>query len=149
MRVAKKHLPPDLGSYNFFKESDPAQIKYEMLRDKMVSNKSVVQVCKDFNFTRKTFYDTLERFKQEGMVGLLDKTTGPQKRHKVDPELEKAIIRIKREHLSDHRFKVPQVFQTLKDEYVEKGLEVTISVKTVERVLIDHGLHEPRPKKNG
>lgn len=146
--LEKKHLPPDLAENGFFKESDSTQVKYEMIRSKATTKKSVVEVCQEFNFSRKTFYDARERFDEEGLVGLVDRLPGPRSRHKVDSEMEETIVRIKREHTDDSRFKVPQVFQALKEEYAERCLPVNISSKTVERVLMDHGLHTPRSKKN-
>jgi len=144
----KKHLPPDLAKNGFFKESDSTQVKYEMLRTNATTKKSVVEVCQEFNFSRKAFYNAKERFNEDGLVGLIDRLPGPRGRHKVDSEMEETIVRIKREHMNDPKFKVPQVFQALKEEYTERCLPVNISTKTVERVLIDHGLHTPRSKKN-
>ncbi|MDD4347122.1 MAG: helix-turn-helix domain-containing protein [Desulfitobacteriaceae bacterium] len=146
--MEKKHLPSDLASNDFFKESDSVQVKYELIRAKATTKKSVVEVCQECNFSRRTFYEVKKRFDDEGLVGLVDKLPGPRSRHKVDSEMEKAIIRIKREHMNDSMFKVPQVFKALEEEYAEKCLPVNISPKTVERVLIDHGLHTPRSKKN-
>lgn len=144
----KKHLPPDLAKNSFFDESDTTQVKYEMLRAKAITKKSVVEVCREFNFSRRAFYDIKERFDEEGLPGLVEKLPGPRSRHKVDSEMEAAIVRIKREHLNDPRFRVPQVYQALKDEYAERDLPFDVSAKTVERVLMDYGLHIPRPKKN-
>jgi len=146
--LEKKHLPPDLAVNSFFDESDTTQVKYEMLRAKAFTKKSVVEVCREFNFSRRAFYDIMKRFDEEGLPGLVEKLPGPHGRHKVDSEMEATIVRIKREHLHDPRFRVPQVYQALRDEYAERGLPVDVSSKTVERVLMDHGLHTPRPKKN-
>jgi hypothetical protein len=139
------HLPPELAQNKFFKESDSAQVKYEMLRLEATTKKPVVKVCSEFGYTRKTFYDTKARFEKEGMAGLLDKPAGPKGPRKLTPELEETIVRIKKEN---PKYKVPQVYAALKEEYSLQGAELNISAKTVERVLIKHGLHTPRVKKN-
>jgi len=47
--------------------------------------------------------------------------------------MEADIVRIKREHMDDPKFRVPQVYQVLKDEYAARGVVLNITVKTVER----------------
>lgn len=139
------HLPPELAQNNFFKENDSAQVKYEMLRMEATTKKPVVKVCAEFGYTRKTFYDTKARFESEGMAGLLDRPAGPKGPRKLTPILEEEIVRIKKEN---PQFKVTQVYEALQEECSQKGIAVTIGSKTVERVLIKHGLHTPRVKKN-
>lgn len=40
------------------------------------------------------------------------------------------------------------MYEALKEECYLQGIELNISTKTVERVLIKHGLHTPRVKKS-
>jgi transposase len=146
----KDHLPPALAKNTFFKKEDAAQAKYEMLRMEAVTKKPVTQVCKDFSYTRKIFYDTKARYDSEGLAGLLDRVRGPKNPVKVTDKVEDLVLSIKREHLDDPKFKNTHLYELLKEECATRGIPLTISQKTVDRILLKHNLHIPRPrsKKN-
>ena len=138
-------LPEELLANTFFKEHDGSQVKYEMLLREATTDESVIKVSTEFGYTRNTFCDAKVRFENEGLGGLLDRPAGPKGPRKLTHEVEEAIIRIKRDN---PEYKVPQVFEALGEECTRIGIEVNIGSKTVERVLIKHGLHTPRVKKN-
>ena len=53
--MEKDHLPSILAKNPFFKKEETA--KYEMLHMEATTKKPVTQVCKDFSYTRKNYYD--------------------------------------------------------------------------------------------
>lgn len=146
----KDHLPQKLAGNPFFKKEDSAVTKYEMLRMEATTKKPVTQVCKEFNYTRKIFYDTKDRYENEGIAGLLDKVPGPKNPLKVTDQLEEMVLSIKREHLNDPKFKNTHLYETLKEQCAANGIPLSISQKTVDRILVKHHLYIPRPrgKKN-
>ncbi|MDH7578866.1 MAG: helix-turn-helix domain-containing protein [Bacillota bacterium] len=114
------------------------------------TKKPVTQVCKEFSYTRKIFYDAKARYEKEGMAGLLERTPGPKNPRKVTDQIEDLVLSIKREHLDDPKFKNTHLYELLKEECAAKGIPLTISQKTVDRILLRHNLHIPRSrsKKN-
>ncbi len=79
---------------DFFDPRDLVQVKYEMLRKVKKEGKTVSGVVKKFGFSRPAFYQIKENFKKEGLPGLLPKKRGPQKGHKLTPEVMTYIKRI-------------------------------------------------------
>jgi transposase len=146
----KDHLPQALARNPFYKKEDTAQTKYEMLRMEATAKKPVTQVCKEFSYTRKIFYDAKARYENDGMAGLLDKVPGPKNPLKVTDQIEELVLSIKREHLNDPKFKNSHLYEILKEECAARGILLTISQKTVDRILLRNNLHIPRPrsKKN-
>lgn len=71
----------------FFKSSDRGQLKYEMLRAHCHEGRFITKVCKEFGYSRESFYQALEAFRKEGLAGLVDKPRGKTKPDKVTPEL--------------------------------------------------------------
>jgi len=146
----KDHLPQSLARNPFFKKEDTAVIKYEMLRMEATTKKPVTQVCKDFSYTRKTFYDAKARYENEGMAGLLERVRGHKNPLKVTDQIEDLVLSIKRERLNDPKFKNSHLYEVLKEECAARGIPLSISQKTVDRILLKHNLYIPRPrsKKN-
>ncbi len=146
----KDHLPSTLSRNPFFKKEDTAVTKYEMLRMEATAKKPVTQVCKEFSYTRKIFYDAKARYEKEGMAGLLGRVPGPKNPLKVTDQIEDLVLSIKRERLNDPKFKNSHLYELLKEECTAKGIPLSISQKTVDRILLKHNLHIPRPrsKKN-
>jgi transposase len=146
----KDHLPQSLARNPFFKKEDTAVIKYEMLRMEATTKKPVTQVCKEFSYTRKIFYDAKTRYESEGMAGLLERAHGTKNPRKMTDQIEELVLSIKREHLNDPKFKNTHLYEILKDECIARGIPLSIGQKTVDRILLRHNLYVPRPrsKKN-
>jgi len=60
----------------FFDPVDKVQVKYEMLRANGVEGESVSEAARRFGYTRESFYQNLERFEGEGVIGLTDRKRG-------------------------------------------------------------------------
>jgi transposase len=70
----------------FFDPRDLVQVRYEMLRRYRTEGSAVGSIAQAFGFSRVTFYQVLNRFRKEGMVGLLPKLRGPKGAHKLSEE---------------------------------------------------------------
>ena len=72
---------------DFFNPLDRGQIKYEMLRSHSLEGHFITRVCKEFGYSRESFYLALEAFRKEGIAGLVNKPKGKNKPDKVTPEI--------------------------------------------------------------
>ena len=55
----------------FFDSRDLVQVKYEMLREVQVENRSVSQSAAAFGFSRPSFYQAQAAFARDGLSGLI------------------------------------------------------------------------------
>jgi transposase len=65
---------------DFFDPHDRAQVKYEMLRAKQVEGIAVTEACRQFGFSRESFYQIREAFEAQGFQSFL-----PAKRGRKGP----------------------------------------------------------------
>ena len=61
----------DLFKMDFFDPSDRAQVKYEMLRAHSVDGDPVAEACRQFGFSRESFYQIQQAFSELGLISLL------------------------------------------------------------------------------
>jgi transposase len=132
MKKAPQSVRPDLFQESaFFKPHDRSQVKYEMLRAHCLEGCFITGVCKEFGYSRESFYQALEAFRKEGLAGLVDKPKGKTKPDKVTPEIigyviyQRAKIGLSGAAIAG---KVLQVFK------------VKLHKRTVERILGYYGI---------
>lgn len=77
---------------HFFNPLDRGQVKYEMLRAHSHEGHFITRACKEFGYSRESFYQALEAFRREGIAGLVDKPKGKTKPDKVTPEIIGYVI---------------------------------------------------------
>ncbi len=70
----------ELFKMDFFDPCDRAQVKYEMLRSHAVDGDPVVEACRQFGFSRESFYHIQEAFRELGFISFL-----PGKRGRKGP----------------------------------------------------------------
>ena len=94
MEKATKYVKNDLFQQqsDFFSPLDRGQVKYEMLRAHSLEGHFITKVCKEFGYSRESFYLALEAFRREGIAGLVDKPKGKNKPDKVTPEIIGYVI---------------------------------------------------------
>ena len=94
MKKASKYVKIDLFQQqsDFFSPLDRGQVKYEMLRAHSLEGHFITKVCKEFGYSRESFYLALEAFRKEGIAGLVDKPKGKNKPDKVTPEIIGYVI---------------------------------------------------------
>ena len=68
---------------DFFDPDDLLQIKYEMMRRVRVDNNSISDSARAFGFSRTSFYQVQNDYRQDGVFGLLPHKRGPQGEHKL------------------------------------------------------------------
>jgi transposase InsO family protein len=61
----------------------------------------ITDLCREFGISRKTGHKILKRYREDGLVGLVDQRRAPQRiPHRTPPEIRAKIVEAKRRHLS-------------------------------------------------
>ena len=115
----------------FFQPHDRSQVKYEMLRAHCHEGRFVTRVCKEFGYSRESFYQALEAFRKEGLAGLVDKPKGKTKPDKVTPEIIGYVIYQRAKLGLSGAAIAKKVLQVFK---------VKLHKRTVERILGYYGI---------
>jgi transposase len=79
------------GGSGFFLASDKVQVKYEMLRARLVEGVPVAEAAAAHGYSRAAFYLVAAAFEQSGMAGLLDERRGRRGPVKLRPEIVEFI----------------------------------------------------------
>jgi transposase len=114
-------------AHEFFDARDLVQVKYEMLRRVEVDGLAVAHAAKAFGFSRPSFYQALEVFKQLGLAGLIPKRRGPTKAHKLSDEVLKYI---EEQQALDEALRAPDLSQRVLEKF---GLSV--HPRSIERAV--------------
>ena len=85
------YAPLFTGGSGFFLSSDKVQVKYEMLRARLVESVPVADAAAAHGYSRATFYLVAAAFEQSGMAGLLDERRGRRGPVKLRPEIVEFI----------------------------------------------------------
>lgn len=75
------------GGSGFFLPADKVQVKYEMLRSRLVDGVPVSDAAAAHGYSRAAFYLVAAAFEQSGMAGLLDERRGRRGPIKLRPEI--------------------------------------------------------------
>jgi transposase len=75
----------------FFLAADKVQVKYEMLRARLVEGVSVAEAAAAHGYSRAAFYLVAAAFEQAGMAGLVDERRGRRGPVKLRPEIVEFI----------------------------------------------------------
>jgi len=130
-----KHKPENVKSplfqgSDFFNPEDPGQVKYEMLRAHCHDHRFIARVCREFGYSRESFYLALEAFHSNGIAGLVGKPRGKTKPDKVTPEIIGFVI---------HQRAKYGLSGAAINEQVRKVFKGKLHKRTVERILADYG----------
>ncbi len=79
------------GGSGFFLASDKVQVKYEMLRARLVEGVPVSEAAAAHGYSRAAFYLVAAAFDQSGMAGLVDERRGRRGPVKLRPEIAEFI----------------------------------------------------------
>jgi transposase len=71
----------------FFLPADKVQVKYEMLRARLVDGLPVSEAAAAHGYSRAAFYLVAAAFEQSGMAGLIDERRGRRGPIKLRPEI--------------------------------------------------------------
>jgi transposase len=79
--------PPFSDGSGFFLPADKVQVKYEMLRARLVDGLPVSEAAAAHGYSRAAFYLVAAAFEQSGMAGLIDERRGRRGPIKLRPEI--------------------------------------------------------------
>jgi transposase len=117
--------------------NNPVQVRYELIRECMLSGLPIEVICKKYGYSRQMYYFYKKRFEEKNWEGLVSCKTGPKKQRKI-MQVEDKIL-----HL---RFKDPSLnMYDICDILREKNYD--ISPRTVAVVLRKHGITLKKTKK--
>lgn len=133
MKKAKKDVKIDLFQQkpDFLNPLDRGQVKYEMLRAHSLEGHFITRVCKEFGYSRESFYLALEAFRKEGIAGLVNKPKGKTKPDKVTPEIIGYVI------YQRAKFGLSGAAIAKK---IDKEFDLNLHKRTVERILGYYGI---------
>jgi len=86
----------ELFSQPFFDPHDRIQVKYEMLRAQQVERLTITEVCRQFGFSRESFYYLRKSFQQQGFNAFLPAKRGRKGPTKLKGELLEFALNQKR-----------------------------------------------------
>ena len=107
--------------------------KFGMLYEGECEGVGATKAAKKFGYTRQRYYQLLNTLVNEGVCALKSKKSGPQKNYRRTDEVVRQLIR--------HRFLDPDASaEVIAQKMSQCGL--TISIRTVERVITQYGLQK-------
>ena len=102
---------------------------------RLLDGEKMAALCREFDISRKTGYKIFERYQNCGLEGLTDRSRRPYRQaNKLPVQIEKVIVRLKREHPS---WGAPKIRETLRRRHDDFQ---TPAISTVHAVLDRHGL---------
>ncbi len=116
---------------DFFKSDDRGQVKYEMLRAQCHEGRFITRVCKEFGYSRESFYQAFEAFRKEGLTGLAGRAKGKTKPDKVTPEIIGYAIYQRAKYGLSGAAIAKEVFEEFR---------IKLHKRTVERILGYYGI---------
>ncbi len=112
---------------SFFDPNDLVQVKYEMLRRHREGDNSVTDVAKTFGTSRQAFYAARNRFRSQGISGLIPKRRGPRVAHKCTDEVLEFAEQWKNAHPTEPSLRVADA--------IEQHFGIRIHPRTINRAL--------------
>ena len=104
---------------------------------------SKIVVAAQFGVSRQTLYTWLIRYARDGLAGLIDRTHRPPScAHQAPAEVEARVCELRREH---PRWGPRRIVYELARSAPEGS--ALVSKSTVYRILVRHGLIEPRSRR--
>lgn len=88
----------ELFKLDFFDPCDRAQVKYEMLRAHAVDGDPIAEACRQFGFSRESFYQIERAFRELGFSSLLPEKRGRKGPVKLKGEVLEFALEKKKEN---------------------------------------------------
>ncbi len=108
--------------------------KFNLIHEKEWIGETISNICKRYGVSRKTYYKWNNRYKQNGIGGLLDVSKRPHKINyrKITSEVEETILDLR----LGKRFGCNRIKFRLR-----KVVEISLSTRTIYKILKRHGLN--------
>ena len=124
-----------------WKETTSMEQKIEFISEWSSGIYTISELCREFNISRPTAYKYIDRYKQDGLKGLLEKPRSPLTHpNKIPKHIENEIIKIRKAHIRWGGEKIWKILHTTNSES-----EIP-SISTVNRVLKRNGLVVPKKR---
>ena len=125
----------------FFDSRDLLQVRYEMVRRVDVERQGIAKTARDFGVTRPTFYQAQQRFRANGIPGLLRGRSGPKGPRKVRGEILTFLDELR---TREGRLSYRELSNRIQARYGQ-----SIDPSTILRALRHRGKKQrpPRPRK--
>jgi transposase len=127
------------ATHPFFDPEDRVQVKYEMLRARELEGIGVTMACAQFGFSRESYRQILQRFRQGGILGLFGQKRGRKRPLKATAQIRE-FLRAERDRQSGAS--VQDLIACCRDE---RG--VALSRRTVFRILAEEAAGKKKPKR--
>jgi len=109
---------------------------------RLLDGEKIAVVCREFGISRKTGYKIYNRYKDYGLRGLEDRARSPYRHpNKLPLQVEKAIVRIKQDHMSRG---APKIREKLIKVY---PMINPPAISTIHAVVDRHGLVKRRRRR--
>ena len=112
---------------DFFDPRDKAQVKYEMLRVHRVEGVTVTEACRQFGFSRESFYQIRDAFHEQGFHSFLPAKRGRKGPSKLKGEALEFALAKKQEE--------PQIDPGQLAELIARRYGIEVHRTTVQRAL--------------
>ena len=112
---------------DFFDPRDKVQAKYEMLRAVFFEDLKVSEASRQFGYSRESFYNTANAFREKGLVGLADGKRGPKMPRKLTAKIQQFIL--------DRIDNEPNLSGREISEQIQQEMQVEIHHRSVERFI--------------
>lgn len=112
---------------DFFDPRDRAQVKYEMLRVHRVEGVTVTEACRQFGFSRESFYQIRDAFQGQGFQSFLPAKRGRKGPSKLKGEALEFALAKKQEE--------PQIDPGQLAELIAQRFGIAVHRTTVQRAL--------------
>lgn len=103
------------------------QVKYEMLRRVRVDDASVVDAAAAFGLSRPSYYEALDAFTEQGLLGLRPRERGPRRAHKLATHVVDFVRAL--------RSADPAIRATELARRIEERFEIAVHPRSIERAL--------------
>ena len=125
-----------------WRQTTPMKERIHFLQDHLKGLFSFTELCEVYRVSRKTGYKWVDRFAQEGLGGLADRSRAPKScPHKTPKDLADALIELRRKH---PRWGPRKLIGHLEKRFPE---EAWPAASTVGTILKQAGLSHPRRRK--
>ena len=113
---------------DFFDPDDLLQVKYEMLRQVRVDQRSVSESADACGLSRPSFYQAQAALQENGLFGLLPHKRGPQGGHKLTTEVMQFV--------AQRRTADPSLTAQQLAESIRKRFQVQVHPRSIQRQLL-------------
>jgi putative transposase len=118
-------------------------LRHNFVLRALQSEVNFADLCRQFNISRKTGYKWVQRYKDGGVRGLDDHTTGPDPRHPIRASADVAIevLGIRKAHPTWGARKIKAILER------QMSRQDVPSASTINRILVRSGCVKPRIKR--